>query len=92
VATGLLLSCLHTGGHVARRGEAYRLTRSSRRWLDPASSLSVARFVSANADYWTWWSSLAEVTRTGERSATTAPRRLIRTGGGTSGGSLTWPG
>jgi len=65
VATALLLSCLHTGGHVARRGEAYRLTRSSRRWLDPASSLSVARFVSANADYWTWWSSLAEVTRTG---------------------------
>lgn len=62
----LVLECLRAAGHVSRRGGRYRLRRRARRWLDPASDLSVARFVAANADYWQWWSALPEVARTGQ--------------------------
>lgn len=48
------------------RGGRYRLSRSSRRWLDPASALSVAQYVAGTSDYWDWWSDLAEVTRSGK--------------------------
>jgi 2-polyprenyl-3-methyl-5-hydroxy-6-metoxy-1,4-benzoquinol methylase len=61
----LVLECLRAAGHVVRRGGRYRLRRRSRRWLDPASDLSVTRFVAANADYWQWWAALPEVARTG---------------------------
>lgn len=64
-ALGLVLDFLRAGGHVRQRGSRYQLSRRSRRWLDPDSDLSVARFVAGNADYWQWWSSLAEVTRSG---------------------------
>ena len=66
VPTRLLLDCLRSGGHVTVRGGRYRLSRSSRRWLDPESALSVANYVAGTADYWTWWSELDEVTRTGQ--------------------------
>jgi 2-polyprenyl-3-methyl-5-hydroxy-6-metoxy-1,4-benzoquinol methylase len=66
VPTRLLLDCLCSGGHVRCRAGRYRLSRSGRRWLDPASRLSVAGFVAATADYWDWWSGLDEVTRTGK--------------------------
>jgi 2-polyprenyl-3-methyl-5-hydroxy-6-metoxy-1,4-benzoquinol methylase len=66
VPTRLLLDCLRSGGHVSTRGGRYQLSRSSRRWLDPGSELSVARFVAGTADYWTWWASLDEVTRSGQ--------------------------
>ncbi|ORB25327.1 class I SAM-dependent methyltransferase [Mycolicibacterium parafortuitum] len=65
VPTRLLLDCLRSGGHVKARSGRYRLSRSSRRWLDPASRLSVAQYVAGTSDYWTWWSALDEVTRTG---------------------------
>ncbi|MDG4665045.1 class I SAM-dependent methyltransferase [Mycobacterium sp. 236(2023)] len=65
VPTQLLLDCLRSGGHVRARAGRYRLTRSARRWLDPASALSVARYVAGTADYWQWWSQLDQVTRTG---------------------------
>jgi SAM-dependent methyltransferase len=61
----LLLDCLTSTGHVTLRSGRYRLSRSSRRWLDPKSDLSVARFVAGTGDYWTWWADLPEVTRTG---------------------------
>jgi SAM-dependent methyltransferase len=61
----LMLECLRSGRHVVRRGDRYALSRSSRRWLDPASPLSVSRFVAANADYWHWWAHLPEMARTG---------------------------
>lgn len=64
--TRLLLECLRSGRHVARRAGRYRLRRASRRWLDPDSPLSVARFVAATGDYWSWWASLPEVARTGQ--------------------------
>lgn len=67
--TRLLLDCLCSGGHVTCRGGQYRLSRSSRRWLDPASGLSVARFVAGTADYWPWWSRLDEATRRGQPAA-----------------------
>ncbi|GAB7066791.1 methyltransferase domain-containing protein [Mycobacterium hodleri] len=66
VPTRMLLDCLRSGGHVAARGDRYRLTRSSRRWLDPNSALSVAQYVAGTSDYWDWWSDLAEVTRSGQ--------------------------
>jgi SAM-dependent methyltransferase len=66
VPTRLLLDCLRSGGHVSFRNGRYQLSRSSRRWLDPDSELSVARFVAGTADYWTWWSGLDEVTRRGQ--------------------------
>lgn len=66
VPTGLLLDCLQSCGHLTCRGGRYELSRSSRRWLDPDSDLSMAQFVAGTADYWTWWSGLPEVIRSGQ--------------------------
>jgi hypothetical protein len=66
VATQLLLESLRASRHVVRRGDTYALSRSSRPWLDPASDRSVAHFVAANGDYWSWWAALPEVVRTGQ--------------------------
>ena len=66
VPARLLLDCLRSAGHVTARGGRYRLSRSSRRWLDPDSGLSVARYVAGTADYWGWWSALAETARDGK--------------------------
>jgi SAM-dependent methyltransferase len=66
--TRMLLDCLRSTGHVAERSGRYRLTRSARRWLDPASSLSVAGYVAGTADYWSWWAGLDETVRTGTSS------------------------
>jgi SAM-dependent methyltransferase len=63
--TRLILDCLRSSGHVTCRSGQYRLSRQARRWLDPASPLSVTRFVAGTADYWDWWSELDEVTRHG---------------------------
>jgi SAM-dependent methyltransferase len=63
--TRLLLDCLRSAGHVAERSGRYRLSRKSRRWLDPASPLSVVGYVAGTADYWPWWQGLEEATRTG---------------------------
>jgi hypothetical protein len=64
--TRLLLDCLRSAGHVTCRAGRYQLSRSSRRWLDPGSELSVGRFVAGTCDYWSWWSGLDEVTRSGQ--------------------------
>ena len=66
VPTRLLLDCLRSGGHVTVRAGRYQLSRSSRRWLDPESGLSVAQYVAGTSDYWAWWSGLDEVTRNGQ--------------------------
>jgi len=66
--TRLLLDCLRSSGHVTVRAGRYQLSRRSRRWLDPASGLSVAEYVAGTADYWNWWAELGEVTR-GRRPA-----------------------
>ena len=66
VPTRLLLDCLRSAGHVTLRGGRYQLSRSSRRWLDPDSGVSVARFVAGTADYWDWWSGLDEAARDGK--------------------------
>jgi 2-polyprenyl-3-methyl-5-hydroxy-6-metoxy-1,4-benzoquinol methylase len=68
--TRLLLDCLRSNGHVTVAGGRYRLSRRSRRWLDPASGLSVAQYVAGTADYWTWWAELTDVTQ-GRRPAGT---------------------
>lgn len=69
VPTRLLLDCLRSGGHVTVRAGRYQLSRSSRRWLDPQSELSVARYVAGTSDYWAWWSGLDEVARSGQPAA-----------------------
>jgi ubiquinone/menaquinone biosynthesis C-methylase UbiE len=66
--TRLLLDCLRSTGHVTARAGTYRLSRSARRWLDPASPLSVAGYVAGTADYWPWWAGLDETVRTGTSS------------------------
>jgi SAM-dependent methyltransferase len=65
VPAELLLECLRSAGHVVRRGGRYRLSRRSRRWLDPDSPRSLSRFVDATGDYWDWWSGLDETVRQG---------------------------
>jgi SAM-dependent methyltransferase len=64
--TQLLLDCLRSAGYVTERSGRYRLSKSARRWLDPASPLSVATYVTGTADYWPWWSGLDETVRTGK--------------------------
>jgi hypothetical protein len=66
VPTRLLLECLRSGGQVSRRHGRYALRRGSRRWLDPHADLSVANFIAATGDYFSWWQGLDEVTRTGK--------------------------
>jgi ubiquinone/menaquinone biosynthesis C-methylase UbiE len=66
--TQLLLDCLRSGGYVAERSGRYRLTRRGRRWLDPASQLSVAAYVEGAGDYWSWWAGLPDAMRTGTSS------------------------
>jgi SAM-dependent methyltransferase len=61
----LLLDCLRSAGHVTERSGRYRLARRARRWLDPASPLSVAGYVAGAADYWPWWQGLEQAARTG---------------------------
>jgi SAM-dependent methyltransferase len=61
--TRMLLDCLQSAGHVSCRAGRYQLSRSSRRWLDPAAALSVGQFVDAAGDYAAWWSGLEDVTR-----------------------------
>jgi SAM-dependent methyltransferase len=64
----LLLDCLSSSGYVTERSGRYRLSRSSRRWLDPAAPLSVAGYVAGTADYWPWWQGLEQSVRTGTTS------------------------
>jgi len=66
--TRLLLDCLRSAGHVTARSGRYQLSRRSRRWLDPASPLSVAGYVAGVADYWPWWAGLERSARTGVTS------------------------
>ena len=90
--TRLLLDCLRSAGHVTVRAGRYQLSRSSRRWLDPGSDLSVGRFVAGTADYWSWWSRLDEVARHGQPAGHHGARPGDPTGAGTSAASSTWPG
>src|ERR1700722_16144895 len=64
----LLLDCLSSAGHVTARSGEYALSRMSRRWLDPASPLSVAGYVAGAVDYWPWWQGLEQSARTGVTS------------------------
>lgn len=64
-ATRLLLECLCGIGHVRLHAGRYRLSRASRRWLDPDSRQSVAHFIAGTGDYAPWWSGLADVARSG---------------------------
>jgi SAM-dependent methyltransferase len=66
--TRLLLDCLRSGGYATARSGRYGLTRRGKRWLDPASTLSVAAYVAGAGDYWSWWAGLPDTLRTGTSS------------------------
>ena len=62
----LLLDALVALGHVGTDEGRYSLTRSARRWLDPASDTYIGTFIEHCFDYWGWWDNLEEVLRTGD--------------------------
>jgi cyclopropane fatty-acyl-phospholipid synthase-like methyltransferase len=66
--TRLLLDCLRSGGHITQRRGRYRLARGARRWLDPDSPVSVARYIAGATDYWPWWQDLDQTVRTGVKT------------------------
>lgn len=64
--TRLIIDCLVATGHASRaRDGSVRLARRDRRWLDPESEISVARFVNACGDYFDWWRDLDRVIESG---------------------------
>ncbi|MBA2347242.1 MAG: methyltransferase [Solirubrobacterales bacterium] len=64
--TRLLCDCLIAMGHLrARRDGRVALSRRSRRWLDPDSPRSVARYVEHTGTYWPWWEQLESLVRDG---------------------------
>ena len=61
----LLLDSLRAAGYLRKRGDAYDLSRRSRKWLDPGSPTSIVAFLEHGVDTWTWWTDLENVIRTG---------------------------
>ncbi len=61
----MLLDSLAALGHLDRRRGTYRLSKTGRRWLDPASDQYVGTFIEHAHDYWSWWGGLEDVVRTG---------------------------
>ena len=64
--TMLLLDSLVALEHVDKRGGAYSLSKSGRKWLDPASRDYVGTYIEHCFDYWSWWDRLEGIVRTGE--------------------------
>jgi len=64
--TERLLELLEGLELLQRRGGAFTLTRSARRWLDPASRHYVGGFIDFNYAQWDWWSKLEEMLQTGK--------------------------
>jgi ubiquinone/menaquinone biosynthesis C-methylase UbiE len=62
----LLLDSLYALGHVERDGQRYEMTKSARRWLDPASDTYVGNFLENCLDFWEMWSQLEEIVTTGK--------------------------
>jgi ubiquinone/menaquinone biosynthesis C-methylase UbiE len=62
----LLLDSLAALEHVDKRGGAYSLSRTGRKWLDPASEDYVGTYIEHAHDYWAWWDRLEDIVRTGK--------------------------
>jgi 2-polyprenyl-3-methyl-5-hydroxy-6-metoxy-1,4-benzoquinol methylase len=63
--TRLLLESLAALDQVERERGTYSLSRTGRKWLDPASDTYVGTHVENCLDYWEWWARLEDVIRTG---------------------------
>jgi 2-polyprenyl-3-methyl-5-hydroxy-6-metoxy-1,4-benzoquinol methylase len=63
--TKLLLNGLAASGHVDLKDGRWKMTRGSKRWLDPASDTYVGTFIEHCYDYWGWWDRLEDVLREG---------------------------
>ena len=61
----LLLDSLTALEHVDKKGDLYALSKSGRKWLDPASEDYVGTYIEHSLDYWDWWGRLEEIVRTG---------------------------
>jgi ubiquinone/menaquinone biosynthesis C-methylase UbiE len=64
--TMLLLESLAVLDQVQRRRGIYSLSRTGRKWLDPASETYVGTHIENCLDYWEWWDRLEDAIRTGE--------------------------
>ena len=62
----LLLDSLAALEHVDKRRGTYSLSKSGRKWLDPASDDYVGTYIEHCFDYWSWWDRLEDIVRTGE--------------------------
>ena len=64
-ATGLLMGALASSGYLRRHGEAYGLTRQSRKWLLTSSRAGVRDKILLQALEWRWLEGLESFVRTG---------------------------
>jgi ubiquinone/menaquinone biosynthesis C-methylase UbiE len=64
--TLLLLESLAALDQVERERGTYLLSRSARKWLDPASDTYIGTHIENCGDYWDWWDRLEDVVRTGQ--------------------------
>ena len=62
----LLLDSLAALEHVDKRGDRYSLSKTGRKWLDPASADYVGTYIEHSFEYWSWWGRLEDIVRTGE--------------------------
>ena len=65
VPARLLVDMFVVSGHLEKHGEAYDLSRRSRKWLDPESPTSIVALLENGGDMWHWWTELEAVIRTG---------------------------
>ncbi|MHB1468279.1 MAG: methyltransferase [Solirubrobacteraceae bacterium] len=61
----LLCECLDGLDLLQRDGERFALSRSARKWLDPASDTYVGTWIEHSVSYWEWYGSLERIVRDG---------------------------
>ncbi len=64
--TERLLELLEGLRLLRRRGDAFTLEKSARKWLDPSSRSYVGGFIDFNYAQWDWWSNLEKMLQTGK--------------------------
>jgi 2-polyprenyl-3-methyl-5-hydroxy-6-metoxy-1,4-benzoquinol methylase len=65
--TRLLLNTLAASGYLTLADGSYDFSEQSRKWLDPASPISVNGFVEHGDDLWNWWAGLEDAVRDGHQ-------------------------
>ena len=65
--TRLLLNTMAGAGYLTLADGSYDFSGQSRKWLDPASPISVNGFIDHGADMWQWWTGLEDSVRNGHQ-------------------------